>query len=236
MPALDAHTPLIWALGLQFFAGELKELRQEFRQKVEDEPMEATLEAVFVAASLFYVAEHPTNPKVDTFAAALEYVTTSLSVGSTTVYPITEAGKLVAAMVMTAGPSLAANLLGPTRSERELEREREDAARVARDEALLSGLDPTALGAVYRGRAQFRKPAASVPAGKAASSSREAAKRQTIAERKAAELAALEASSTKSAERVSTATGGTATAVATKKTTKKSTSKKSDTSKNGKES
>lgn len=51
----------------------------------------------------------------------------------------------------------------------------------------LSGLDPRALGATYRGRAQFR-PSAAVSASKAASSSREAAKRQTIAERKAAEL------------------------------------------------
>ncbi|ANJ26897.1 protein translocase subunit SecD [Agromyces aureus] len=47
-----------------------------------------------------------------------------------------------------------------------------------------SGLDPTALGAVYRGRAEFRKPVA-VPAAKAASSSKEAQRRQTIAERKA---------------------------------------------------
>ncbi|AYG04961.1 protein translocase subunit SecD [Gryllotalpicola protaetiae] len=53
----------------------------------------------------------------------------------------------------------------------------------------LSGLDPTALGAVYRGAGQFR-PSTAVGAGKLASSSREAAKRQTIAERKAAELAA----------------------------------------------
>jgi preprotein translocase subunit SecD len=53
----------------------------------------------------------------------------------------------------------------------------------------LSGLDPTALGAVYRGAGQFR-PATTVGAAKLASSSREAAKRQTIAERKAAELAA----------------------------------------------
>ncbi len=51
-----------------------------------------------------------------------------------------------------------------------------------------SGLDPDALGAVYRGAARFRAPAASVSAGKAASSSKEAARRQTIAERKAAEL------------------------------------------------
>jgi preprotein translocase subunit SecD len=52
----------------------------------------------------------------------------------------------------------------------------------------LSGLDPTALGAVYRGAGRFR-PAATVGSAKLASSSREAAKRQTIAERKAAELA-----------------------------------------------
>ncbi|WP_426515115.1 protein translocase subunit SecD [Diaminobutyricibacter sp. McL0618] len=51
-----------------------------------------------------------------------------------------------------------------------------------------SGLDPNALGAVYRGAAQFRAPSAAVSAGKAASSSKEAARRQTIAERKAAEL------------------------------------------------
>lgn len=49
----------------------------------------------------------------------------------------------------------------------------------------LSGLDPNALGAVYRGRAQFRAPVLS-PAK--AGASREAARRQTIAERKAAEL------------------------------------------------
>ncbi|SDN20675.1 preprotein translocase subunit SecD [Cryobacterium flavum] len=51
----------------------------------------------------------------------------------------------------------------------------------------LSGLDPRALGAVYRGRARF-EPSASVPATKVSSSSKEAAKRQTIAERKASEL------------------------------------------------
>lgn len=51
----------------------------------------------------------------------------------------------------------------------------------------LSGLDPDALGALYRGAARFRQPAAGVSATKVASSSREAAKRQTIAERKAAE-------------------------------------------------
>lgn len=48
----------------------------------------------------------------------------------------------------------------------------------------LSGLDPRALGAVYRGRAQF-SPSAAVSSGKLAKASKEAVKRQTIAERKA---------------------------------------------------
>lgn len=47
----------------------------------------------------------------------------------------------------------------------------------------LSGLDPQALGAVYRGRAKFREP---VAAGKSARAAGEAQRRQTIAERKAA--------------------------------------------------
>jgi preprotein translocase subunit SecD len=51
-----------------------------------------------------------------------------------------------------------------------------------------SGLDPNALGAVYRGRAQFRTPAVVAPRN--SGSSREAARRQTIAERKAAEAEA----------------------------------------------
>ncbi len=64
-----------------------------------------------------------------------------------------------------------------------------------------SGLDPEALGAVYRGAAQFRSPsAAKVGAGTAARSSKEAARRQTIAERKAAELTGASTSSDRSTE------------------------------------
>jgi preprotein translocase subunit SecD len=56
----------------------------------------------------------------------------------------------------------------------------------------LSGLDPNALGAIYRGRAEFRFSGDARRAG----ASREAERRQTIAERKAAELAAKASSST----------------------------------------
>jgi preprotein translocase subunit SecD len=64
----------------------------------------------------------------------------------------------------------------------------------------LSGLDPDALGAVYRGRAQFRAPVTPdgrTPAQRRAARSRgEAERRQTIAERKQAELAAADSRST----------------------------------------
>ena len=54
----------------------------------------------------------------------------------------------------------------------------------------LSGLDPRALGAVYRGRARFREPV-DVGATAMKKSAREAKRRQTIAERKAQEEAGL---------------------------------------------
>jgi preprotein translocase subunit SecD len=60
----------------------------------------------------------------------------------------------------------------------------------------LSGLDPNALGAVYRGRAKFRAPVDQDKVA-VARSSREALKRQTIAERKAAELDGASAGSKK---------------------------------------
>jgi preprotein translocase subunit SecD len=69
--------------------------------------------------------------------------------------------------------------------------------RFFRDGHKMSGLDPRALGAVYRGRAQFREPAATVSKGKIGSVSKEAAKRQTIAERKAAEADNIASASNK---------------------------------------
>ena len=59
----------------------------------------------------------------------------------------------------------------------------------------ITGLDPNALGAVYRGRAQFRAPI--VEGGAKSGANREAARRQTIAERKAAEAATPAAKPTK---------------------------------------
>jgi preprotein translocase subunit SecD len=63
-----------------------------------------------------------------------------------------------------------------------------------------SGLDPTALGAVYRGRSQFRAP---VVDGKRQKSAREAERRQTIAERRA-QAGKTDASSATTPETTST--------------------------------
>jgi preprotein translocase subunit SecD len=60
----------------------------------------------------------------------------------------------------------------------------------------LSGLDPDALGAVYRGRAEFRISTEARRTG----ANREAGRRQTIAERKAAELEAATAAATRAAK------------------------------------
>lgn len=61
--------------------------------------------------------------------------------------------------------------------------------RFYRDGHPLSGLDPQRLGAVYRGRAQFRAPVVANrgAAQKTKASQKEAQRRQTIAERKASE-------------------------------------------------
>jgi len=67
----------------------------------------------------------------------------------------------------------------------------------------LSGLDPNALGAVYRGRAEFRTSTEARRAG----ANREAGRRQTIAERKAAEAAAADAAAIKAAAKASRTAG-----------------------------
>jgi preprotein translocase subunit SecD len=51
----------------------------------------------------------------------------------------------------------------------------------------ITGLDPNALGAVYRGRAQFRTPV--LTSARNTGATKEAERRQTIAERKAAAIA-----------------------------------------------
>ena len=101
-----------------------------------------------------------------------------------------------------------------------------------------SGLDPRALGAVYRGRATFRVPTA-VAAGRGVGASKEAQKRQTIAERKAAELEATKPGNkhpAASAKRPSTTNSSAAKASASNSTASNSTASNSNTNTDGKDS
>ena len=103
----------------------------------------------------------------------------------------------------------------------------------------LSGLDPHALGAIYRGRAQFRSPVLT-PAKSGAV--REAARRQTIAERKAAEAGnVITTTDSKPASKPASSgpstTGSSKPTVSKKTTPKKPNSAKSDSTKtDGKDS
>src|SRR5271165_6916383 len=77
----------------------------EFSAKLAERPAQNTLMILGLAAVLFYYAEKNDNPKVETIYDALEYCSSSLSVGYTSIYPQTPLGKVVATLLMTYGPA-----------------------------------------------------------------------------------------------------------------------------------
>ncbi len=85
-----------------------------FSAKLAERPAQNTLIILGLGALLFYIAERNENPKVNTVYDALEYCSSSLSVGYTNIYPQTPIGKLVATLLMTYGPALSGAVLdGP---------------------------------------------------------------------------------------------------------------------------
>jgi hypothetical protein len=62
-------------------------------------------------AAAFYWAEAGANPRVTTYWDALHYITTALSVGYANIFPVTQIGKIIGALVMTVGPALSARAL-----------------------------------------------------------------------------------------------------------------------------
>jgi voltage-gated potassium channel len=68
---------------------------------------------VCTAAALFYCAEQPENPAVKTYFDALHYVSTSLSVGYANIFPVTQAGKAIGAVVQMVGPAMSSKALEP---------------------------------------------------------------------------------------------------------------------------
>ena len=65
------------------------------------------------AAALFYWAEKDANPSVATYWDAVHYIATSLSVGYANIFPVTQLGKTIGAVIMTVGPALSARALDP---------------------------------------------------------------------------------------------------------------------------
>jgi hypothetical protein len=66
-------------------------------------------------AAAFYWAEAGANPAVRTYWDALHYITTSLSVGYANIFPVTQVGKVIGAVVMTVGPAMSARALESAR-------------------------------------------------------------------------------------------------------------------------
>ena len=90
-----------------------------FSAKLGERPAQNTLIFLGLGALLFYIAERQVNPKINSIYDALEYCSSSLSVGYTGIYPQTPVGKLVASALMTYGPALSGAMLdGPRKGER----------------------------------------------------------------------------------------------------------------------
>ena len=89
-----------------------------FSAHLAQRPAQNTLIILGLGALLFFYAERDENPKVNTIFDALEYCSSSLSVGYTSIYPQTPLGKSVATLLMTYGPALSGSILdGPQKTE-----------------------------------------------------------------------------------------------------------------------
>jgi voltage-gated potassium channel len=93
----------------------LEKPKANLRDAITRDPMESALMAVLVGGFFFYHAEKGQNPKVNTIADALVFVSTSLSVGYSDIFPRTEKGKLIATALQTFGPAVSSQILDPPR-------------------------------------------------------------------------------------------------------------------------
>jgi len=78
--------------------------------------IEELTDFVCSAAVLFLCAEEGHNPSVRTYWDALHYVSTSLSVGYANIFPVTQAGRAIGAVVQMVGPALSARALSDERA------------------------------------------------------------------------------------------------------------------------
>lgn len=117
---------------------DVRELSSRFRDAAEEDPMATAVATLLVGSAVFYAAEKGQNPKVETFADALDFVSTGMSVGYSDIFPRTEVGKLVSTVMATVGPALTAGFLDdPKDKKRE---ETHDAALLAKLDEILVAL------------------------------------------------------------------------------------------------
>ena len=78
-----------------------------FLDWAEANPMETAYSFLASSAVAFYYAEKDSNPQVNTYVDAFHYIATCASVGYADIFPVTQTGKAIAALVMVIGPSVA---------------------------------------------------------------------------------------------------------------------------------
>ncbi|MFZ6026663.1 MAG: potassium channel family protein [Chloroflexota bacterium] len=91
---------------------------QRLRDWVDENPLDANFEFIGIASWAFYQAEKGANPKINTYVDALYYITTCLSVGYADIFAVTQSGRVIAALVMTLGPSFTTKALERPRDEK----------------------------------------------------------------------------------------------------------------------
>jgi len=89
------------------------EIESEIVERLTRYPMESLAGFLLGTSAAFYLAEREANPKIKTFVDALYYISTCLSVGYADIFAQTQAGRAIATLAMTVGPSLTSELLDP---------------------------------------------------------------------------------------------------------------------------
>lgn len=103
-------------------------VKDDVRDALRKDPIESAMLAILVGSYAFFQAEKGVNPKVVTFNDALVFISTSMSVGYSDIFPKTERGKIIASVIQTVGPSMTTRLLDPTWKEKQQEEQEKQAA------------------------------------------------------------------------------------------------------------
>jgi hypothetical protein len=108
---MDRRGQLLLALAGLAVSDQGNDLKASLRSAVHSDPMGSALGTILIGSMLFFEAEKDDNPKVKTLGDALVFVSTSMSVGYSDIFPRTEKGKLIATALQTLGPAMTAQIL-----------------------------------------------------------------------------------------------------------------------------